>query len=140
MTGNDKPDDQTLKELMANVKTIAVVGLSTNPSKDSYRVAEYLKDQGYRIIPVNPAAKEIMGLTSYPDLASIPDPVDVVDVFRKPEHTPAIADEAAAIGAKILWLQLGIRNQEAKEKAKKAGLIFVQDACMLREHMRLAAA
>ncbi len=140
MTGNDKPDDQTLRELMATITTIAVVGLSNDPSKASHRVATYLKDHGYRIIPVNPGEKEIMGAVSYPDLGSIPFAVDVVDVFRRPEHAPAIADEAVAAGAKVLWLQLGIRSDEAKKKAENAGLIFIQDACMLQEHMRLAAA
>jgi len=140
MTGNDKPDDQTLRELMATITTIAVVGLSNDPSKASHRVATYLKDHGYRIIPVNPGEKEIMGAVSYPDLGSIPFAVDVVDVFRRPEHAPAIADEAVAAGAKVLWLQLEIRSDEAKKKAENAGLIFIQDACMLQEHMRFAAA
>jgi predicted CoA-binding protein len=119
------------------VRTVAVVGLSTDPSKDSRTVAAYLKDKGYRIMPVNPSADEIMGEKSYPDLASIPEPVDVVDVFMRSERVPEIADQAIAIGAKVLWLQLGITNEEASRKARDAGLTVVQDRCIFVEHSRL---
>jgi predicted CoA-binding protein len=137
MTSSSNPDDSTLKELLRSVRTVAVVGLSTDPSKDSRTVAAYLKDKGYRIMPVNPSADEIMGEKSYPDLASIPEPVDVVDVFMRSERVPEIADQAIAIGAKVLWLQLGITNEEASRKARDAGLTVVQDRCIFVEHSRL---
>jgi predicted CoA-binding protein len=130
-------DDTKLKQLLEDVHTIAVVGLSADTSKDSYRVASYLKLHGYRIIPVNPRAEEILAEKSYPDLKSIPEPIDVVDVFRRPEFLPAVADEAVSVRAKVLWMQEGIRNEEAAQKAASAGLTVVQDACMLKEHARL---
>ena len=114
-----------------------MVGLSTDPSRDSRKVAAYLEDKGYKIVPVNPSADEIMGEKSYPDLAAIPEPVDVVDVFMRSERVPEIADQAIAINAKALWLQVGITNEEAARKARDAGLTVVQDACMLVEHSRL---
>jgi predicted CoA-binding protein len=137
MTSSSNPDDRTVKELLRSVRTIAVVGLSTDPTRDSRKVAAYLKDHGYKIVPVNPSADEIMGEKSYPDLASIPEPVDVVDVFMRSERVPEIADQAIAINAKALWLQLGITNEEAARKARDAGLTVVQNACMLVEHSRL---
>lgn len=137
MSSSSKPDDATLKELLRSVRTIAVVGLSTDPSKDSRKVASYLKDKGYKIVPVNPSADEIMGEKSYPDLASIPEPVDVVDVFMRSDRVPEVAEQAIKIKAKALWLQLGITNEEASGKARDAGLTVVQDACMLVEHSRL---
>ncbi|MBI5568544.1 MAG: CoA-binding protein [Desulfomonile tiedjei] len=137
MTLPDKPDDAALLELLGTAKTIAVVGLSANTSKASHQVAKYLQQKGYRIIPVNPATETVLGEKSYPDLRSVPVPVDVVDVFRRSEFTPDIARQAAAIGAKVLWLQLGIRNDEAARIAAEAGLAVVQDACMLQEHARL---
>jgi uncharacterized protein len=140
MTRGSNPDDDTLRALLKRAKTIAVVGLSANPSKDSYHVAEYLKNKGYRIIPVNPSVTEILGEKAWPDLASIPEPVDVVDVFRRPEHVPPIAEQAVAIGASALWLQLGVRNDEAADRAADAGLTVVQDRCMLVEHRRLVGA
>jgi uncharacterized protein len=137
VASSSNPDDNTLRELLANVRTIAVVGLSTDASKDSRVVAAYLKDKGYRIVPVNPSADEILGEKSYPDLASIPEPVDVVDVFMRSERVPEIADQAIAIDAKVLWLQLGITNEDATQKARDAGLTVVQDACLKVEHSRL---
>ena len=139
MATQDKPDDIELKRLFEDTKTIAVVGLSDNESRPSNRVAAYLKSKGYKIVPVNPGAEEILGEKSYPDLKSIPDPVDVVDVFRRPEFVPEVADEAIEIGAKVLWLQEGITHEEAAKKARAAGLTVIQDACMLQEHSRLAA-
>jgi predicted CoA-binding protein len=139
MATPDKPDDIELKRLFEDTKTIAVVGLSDNESRPSNRVAAYLKSKGYKIVPVNPGAEEILGEKSYPDLKSIPDPVDVVDVFRRPEFVPEVADEAIEIGAKVLWLQEGITHEEAAKKARAAGLTVIQDACMLQEHSRLAA-
>jgi uncharacterized protein len=129
--------DKELTDFLRGAKTIAVVGLSANPEKASHRVAAYLKSRGYRIIPVNPAVEEVLGEKSYPDLLSIPEPVDVVDVFRRPEHVPEIADEAIAAGTKFLWLQLGVTNEDAAAKARAAGLTVVQDACLKVEHSRL---
>jgi predicted CoA-binding protein len=100
-------------------------------------VASYLKQHGYHIIPVNPGAEEVLGEKSYPDLKSVPEPIDVVDVFRRPEFLLPIAEEAVAVGAKVLWMQEGIRNEEAAKKAEEGGLTVIQDACMLKEHSRL---
>jgi uncharacterized protein len=130
-------DKEDLKKLLSEAHTIAVVGMSANTSRDSYRVADYLQKHGYRIIPINPAADEILGEKSYPDLKSIPEPVDVVDVFRRPEFVPEIAEEAAQIGAKIFWMQFGAESEEAAKKARAAGMTVVQDRCMMQEHSRL---
>lgn len=130
-------DDKTIRDILRESKTIAVVGLSDNPSRPSHGVAEYLKGQGYRIIPVNPSANEVLGEMSYPDLVSIPGQVDVVDVFRRPEHVPAIVDEAIKKGARSLWLQEGVSDPAAEEVARRAGLRVVSDTCMMHEHRRL---
>jgi uncharacterized protein len=137
MTTSPPMDDSQLRKLLEEVRTIAVVGLSAEPSKDSYRVASYLKQHGYRIIPVNPRAEEILDEKAYPDLKSIPEPIDVVDVFRRPEFLPEVAEEAVRVRAKVLWMQLGIRNEEAAQIAATAGMNVVQDACILQEHARL---
>ena len=118
-------------------KTIAVVGLSDDESRPSYEVAAYLQSQGYEIIPVNPRLTEALGAPCYPDLHAVPRPVDVVDVFRRSEHVVPIAQAAVEIGAKTLWLQDGVVNEEAAEIARKAGLAVVMDDCMLRRHARL---
>jgi predicted CoA-binding protein len=119
--------DSTLKQLLTDLHTIAVVGISTSPGKDSHMVAAYLEKHGYRIIPVNPGADEILGEKSYPDLRSIPEPVDIVDVFRRPEFLPEIAEQAVAIQAKVLWMQKGISNEEAARIAKQGGLTVIED-------------
>ena len=119
--------DSTLKQLLTELRTIAVVGISTNPGKDSHMVAAYLKKHGYRIIPVNPAADEVLGEKSYPDLRSIPEPVDMVDVFRRPEFLPEIAEQAVAIHAKVLWMQKGISNEQAARIATQGGLTVIED-------------
>ena len=129
--------DQTLKEILQSTKTIAVVGLSSNPGKDSYQIASYLKEQGYRIIPVNPTASEILGEKSYPNLQSVAEKIDVVQVFRKSEDVPPIVDEAIKVGAKVVWMQEGIVNWEAADKARAAGLQVVMDTCMRVTHRRL---
>jgi hypothetical protein len=129
-------DDQ-IKRILETSHTIAVVGLSSNPDKTSYGVAEYLKRQGYRIIPVNPAADQILGEKAYSDLASIPDKVDIVQVFRRPEDVPPIVDEAIQIGAKVVWMQEGIRHDAAAQKARAAGLQVVMDMCMRNTHRSL---
>jgi predicted CoA-binding protein len=133
----EQPDDGQLKEILQNVRTIAVVGLSSNTSKASHGVAKYLQGRGYTIIPVNPKEDEVLGAKSYPDLRALPEPPDVVNVFRRPEAVPEIADQAVEIGAKVLWLQLGISHDEAAGRARDAGLTVIQDACMLQEHKRL---
>ena len=123
-------------QILRGVKTIAVVGLSSNPMRPSYGVAEYLKTAGYRIIPVNPNETEVLGEKVYTRLEDIPEQVDVVDVFRRAEEVPAVAESAIRIGAKVLWMQLGIENAGAAEKAREAGLVVVENACLLVEHRR----
>ena len=123
-------------EILRGVKTIAVVGLSSNPMRPSYGVAEYLKTAGYRIIPVNPNETEVLGEKAYARLEDIPAQVDIVDVFRRAEELPAVAESAIRIGAKVLWMQLGIENGGAAEKARAAGLVVVENACLLVEHKR----
>jgi predicted CoA-binding protein len=122
--------------LLERARTIAVVGCSPKPDRDSHRVAAYLQAAGYRVIPINPGADEILGVTAYPDLASIPDDVDIdiVDVFRRPEHIPAVVDAVLARGAKALWLQLGCANPEAEQRVSNAGLEVVSDRCIKVEH------
>lgn len=129
--------DKDIKRTLKEYKTIAVVGLSQNEDRPSYNVAKYLKSQGYMIIPVNPNAREVLGEVSYPDLKSIPEKVDIVDIFRRSEDVLPVVDEAIAIGAKVVWMQEGIINQEAAERARKAGLEVIMDRCMLKEHMKL---
>lgn len=124
---------QTILEL----KTIAVVGISDNPEKPSNFVAKFLEEHGYKIIPVNPNLTEWEGKKCYPDLLSIPEKVDVVDIFRRPEAIPPIVDEAIAIKAKVVWMQEGIVNEEAAAKAREAGLEVVMDRCMKKEYIKL---
>ena len=130
-------DDKTMKDILLSTKTIASVGLSSNPARESYGIVRYLKSQGYRVIPVNPTADEIMWEKSYPDLESVPEKIDVVQVFRKPEDVPPVVDAAVKIGAKVVWMQEGIVNEEAAQKARDAGLQVVMDACMRATHQRL---
>lgn len=133
-------NDQTMKDILLSTKTIASVGLSSNPGKESYGIVQYLKNQGYRIIPVNPTADEILGEKSYPDLESVPEKIDVVQVFRKPEDVPPVVDSAIKAGAKVVWMQEGVVNEEAAQTARKAGLQVVMDACMRATHQRLIGA
>lgn len=128
------------EDILRSYRAVAVVGASSSPERDSYQVVKYLKEHGYRVFPVNPAASEVVGERCYPDLASIPERVEVVDVFRRNEAVPAIAEEAITIGAKALWLQLGVINEEAAGKAREAGLRVVMDRCMKQEHRRLFGA
>ena len=121
---------------MRGAKTIAVVGLSSNPMRASHGVAEYLKTAGYRIIPVNPNETEVLGERAYARLEDVPEPVDIVDVFRRAEEVPAVAESAIGIGAKVLWMQLGIENAGSAEKALAAGLVVVEDSCLMVEHKR----
>lgn len=129
--------DQTLKEILLSTKTIASVGLSSNPGKVSFGVGAYLIEQGYQVFPVNPTTDEILGEKAYPDLESIPEKIDVVQVFRRPEDVPSVVDAAIKAGAKVVWMQLEIVNEEAAQTARDAGLQVVMDHCMRVEHMRL---
>ena len=127
----------TEKEILNSCRKIAVVGLSPKTDRPSYRIANYLQEQGYRIIPVNPTAEEILGEPSYPDLSSIPESVDVVDIFRRSEEVPAIVEEAIKKVVKAVWMQEGVINEGAADRAKDAGLLVVMDRCMLKEHQKL---
>lgn len=129
--------DTEMRQILLSAKTVASVGLSSNPQKESYGIDLYLQEQGYRIIPVNPTATEILGEKAYPDLESVPDRIDVVQVFRKPEDVPPVVDSAIKVGAKVVWMQEGIVNEEAAQKAREAGLQVVMDACMRATHRRL---
>ena len=131
------PDDAKLRAMLEETKAIAVVGLSASPWRDSYRVASYLQDRGYRIIPVNPKEDEVLGEKSYGSLSDVPDTIDMVDVFRRPEYTPQVAEEAVQVGAKSLWLQLDIVNDEARRIAEAGGLDVVMGLCLKVEHQRL---
>lgn len=126
-----------IRKILTSVKTIAVVGLSDKKDRPSFHVAAYLQAAGYRIFPVNPMISEVLGEKAYPNLKSIPEPVDVVDIFRKPEDVPGIVEEAAAVKAKVVWMQEGIVNNAAAETARKAGLQVVMNKCMLKEHAKL---
>ena len=126
-----------IEKIYKESKTIAVVGASDNPKRPSYDVAKYLQSQGFRIIPVNPALKELFGEKSYPDLLSIPEPVDVVDVFRHPEAVPEIVEQAIAKQAKVVWMQPSAENMQAAERAMEAGLEVIMGVCMMREHRAL---
>jgi predicted CoA-binding protein len=134
-----KPEDRELRALLRDAKVIAIVGLSSKPNRPSYDVADYLQESGYRIVPVNPRESEVLGEQAYPSLLDIPGDlrVDVVDVFRRAEETPEVARQAVAIGAKALWLQEGIVNEEAAAIAINGGLDLVMGICLKRERARL---
>src|SRR5687768_6407879 len=131
------PSDDRLKQLLTSATTIAIVGVSSNPEKPSYGVMQRLQKAGYKVIPVNPRETEILGERSYPSLVDVPERIDIVDVFRRAEDTPPIADEAITIGAKALWLQSGIANEEAAARASAAGLTVVMNTCIGETHARL---
>jgi uncharacterized protein len=126
-----------LRRILTRYRSIAVVGISANWYRPSYFAAKYMQDHGYRIFPVNPNYTEVLGRTCYPTIAAIPEPIDIVDCFRKPEETVALAQEAIAKGAKVLWMQLGIRNDEAAAIASAAGLDVVMNHCVKIEHARI---
>jgi len=130
-------DTDTMRAILKEAKTIAVVGLSAKWVRPSNFAAKYLKDRGYKIIPVNPTYDEILGEKSYPSLLDIPEKVDVVDIFRKPEEAPAIVEDAIKIGAKVVWMQIGVINPGAAERAEEAGLQVIMNRCMKIEHARL---
>jgi predicted CoA-binding protein len=125
-------------EILRKYKNIAVVGLSSNPERPSYGVASYLAEHGYHIIPVNPTVTEVLSQTSYPDLTAVPEPVEVVEIFRRSEEVLPIVEEAIKIGAKAVWMQEGVINEEAAARAREAGLLVVMDSCMKKEHARLS--
>ena len=126
-----------LRRILARSRTLAVVGLSAQWHRPSYFAAKYMQDHGYRIVPVNPRYDEVLGQKCYPDLRSIPHPVDLVDCFRKSSDIPPLADDAIAIGAKVLWMQLGVENAEARARAEAAGLEVIENRCVKIEHARL---
>ena len=131
------PDDDVIREILYNHRTIAVVGCSPKPDRDSHAIARLLMSRGHRVIPVNPGHREILGQACFPDLLSVPEPVSMVDVFRRPEYTPEIAEQAIRIGAGILWMQLGVWNEEAAERALAAGLTVIMDRCPAIEYRRM---
>jgi predicted CoA-binding protein len=131
------PPDEELRTLLIDATTVAVVGASSNPEKASHGIMKKLLAAGYRVIPVNPRETEVLGQRAYASLADVPGKIDIVDVFRRPEDTPAIADEAVAAGARALWLQTGISNEEAAARAQKGGLTVVMDKCIGATHSLL---
>ncbi|MFQ6002890.1 MAG: CoA-binding protein [Candidatus Zixiibacteriota bacterium] len=127
------PSDDHIKEILQNYKKVVVVGLSSDQTRPSNAVARYLKEKGFKIIPVNPKETEILGEKAYPDLTAIPEKVEIVDIFRRPEHVPAIVDQAIKIKAKVVWMQEGVINHPAALKASQNGIMVVMDRCMLKE-------
>jgi predicted CoA-binding protein len=127
----------TEADVLRRYHTIAVVGLNSDPDRPSHYVSEYMREHGYRIIPVNPDETEVFGEQAYPDLASVPETVDFVNVFRRPQFCADIARDAVAKGAKVVWLQSGITSPEARRVAEEAGLTYVEDRCVMVEHRRM---
>ena len=137
MTTFRNPSDDTIRKALVEAKTIAVVGASSKPTRPSFDIFRYLLRAGYRVYPVNPGEKDVFGQKAYASLADLPETVDVVDVFRRSEYTPAVATEAVAHGAKVLWLQLGVQNDEAAAIATAGGLIVVMNSCIKVDHRQL---
>jgi predicted CoA-binding protein len=129
--------NEEIVEIIKTSKTIAVVGISRNPEKAAHGVPKYLQSQGYKIVPINPKAKKILGEKAYPSLLDIPFEVDIIDVFRPSEETPAVVEIAVKIKPKLIWLQLGISNEKAKEIAEKQNIHFVMNKCLKVEHMKI---
>lgn len=129
--------DEDLRHLLRSAKTIAVVGCSTQPGKPSHEVPRYLIEQGYRVIPVHPSAREILGERAYASLADVPGPIDIVNVFRPADEAPAVVQAAIARGARAVWLQQGISHPDAAARAREAGLAVVMDQCIMQVHRRL---
>jgi predicted CoA-binding protein len=130
------PGADPILEILKKYKTIAVVGLSSNPTRPSYGVTEYMQGAGYRIIPVNPNEREVLGEKSYARLEDVPEKIEIVDIFRRAEEVAAAVESAIRIGAKVVWMQLDIESEAAAEKARAAGLTVVEDACILIEHRK----
>lgn len=137
---HENPTQEELRRLLVDAHTIAMVGASSNPARPSYGVMRKMMAAGYRVIPVNPTETEVHGQKAYPSLVEVPDKIDIVDVFRRVEATPPIADEAVAVGAKALWLQSGISSEDAAARAKAGGLTVVMDACLAVVHSLLGVA
>src|SRR5579862_8541586 len=131
------PSDAELKQLLTHARTIAMIGASSNPEKASHGIMQRLQQVGYHVIPINPRETEVLGERAFASLADVKEPIDIVDVFRRPEDTPAIADEAVKAGVKALWLQTGIANEEAAARAEAGGLMVVMDACIAATHALL---
>ena len=131
------PPFEEINAILERYKTVAIIGLSPKPERDSYRVAKYLKENHYTIVPVNPGQKEILGEKCYPNLKAIPFSIDVVDIFRRPEAIPPVVDDAIEVGAKVVWMQLGIAHNQAADTARKAGLDVVMNKCIKTEHMNM---
>ena len=131
------PPDDEVRSILEEARTIAVVGLSDRPDRPSHGVAVYLQSVGYRVIPINPKLEEALGEKAYPSLSALPEPVDIVDIFRAPEAIPGIVDEAIALGAKAIWMQEGLAHNAAADKARAAGLKVVMNRCAYKEHRRL---
>jgi predicted CoA-binding protein len=134
---HENPADEILRQILTDARTIAVVGASSNPERPSNGIFGKLQSAGYRVIPVNPGEKEVLGERAYPSLSAVPARIDIVNVFRRSEVTPQIAEEAAAIGAKVLWLQAGVWSEEAAALAQARSLTVVMDACIAVVHSRL---
>ena len=130
------PSVDPIFDILTKYKTIAVVGLSSNPARPSYGVTEYMQNSGYQIIPVNPNETDVLGEPSYSSLDEVPQKIEIVDIFRRAEEVPPVVDAAIRVGAKVIWMQQGIANEPAAEKARAAGLTVVMDACILIEHKR----
>jgi predicted CoA-binding protein len=129
--------DEEVKTMLEQSRTVAVVGISHKEERDSHKVAKYLQEHGYKVIPVNPKYQEVLGETCYPDLKAVPGHIDVVDIFRNVEAIPGIVDEAIEVGAGHVWMQLGLAHEDAAEKARRAGISVVMNKCMKIEHARL---
>ncbi|MEQ1654669.1 MAG: CoA-binding protein [Nitrospira sp.] len=130
----NKSEGETIRQILADCRTIAVVGASSNPARASNHVASYMKAQGYRVIPVNPNEQTVIGEPAYPSLTAVPGPIDLVDVFRRSEDVLPIVEEAIARGAKAIWMQEGVINEAAAQLAREAGLAVVMDRCWLKDH------
>jgi predicted CoA-binding protein len=131
------PADEAIRAVLAKPRTVAVVGCSPNPERDSHRIAKLLQDRGHRVIPVNPGQRMILGETCYARLRDIPEPVEMVDIFRRSEEVAPIVDEAIEVGASIVWMQLGVIDEQAASVAQAAGLTVVMDRCPAIEYRRL---
>jgi hypothetical protein len=130
------PSADPIFDILTKYKRIAVVGLSSNPARPSYNVTEYMQSVGYQIVPVNPNETDVLGEPSYARLEDVPQKIEIVNIFRRPEEIPPVVDAAIQVGAKVVWMQLGITNQAAAEKARAAGITVVMDACLLIEHKK----
>lgn len=129
--------DDEIVEILRSPNTVAIVGISDKPDRDSFQVARYLQEQGYRVIPVNPMLETVLDQRCYRSLRDVPERIDIVDIFRRSDAVPEIVDEAIEVGAKVVWMQLGVVHEEAAEKARQAGLQAVMNRCIKRDHSRL---